>query len=175
MSVPPTHLEAFLDRVRAQTTCPVGPPPTQSERAIIAQLEGHVEHEKEALEAYEQLAATSPDEHVRYLAHMVLDDEAHHHRVLAEMLNRVRSDAEWRPVEPSVPRVRTSQDSRALLDVTARLLKTEREDLRQVRALKRRLRPQRRTSLLWLMADVLELDTRKHLRILEFLRHTARD
>lgn len=175
MSVPHTHLEALLARIRARVDRPGGPPPAQSERAVIEQLEAHAGHEAEVLHAYEELAATSPDGHVRYLAHLILDDEVYHHQLLAEMLDRVRSDAGWISTDPDIPWVRTPRDRRALLDTTARLLREERADLRLTRTLKRRLRPQRHTSLLWMMAEVLELDTRKHIRILEFLRRTARE
>ena len=174
MSVPRTHLEALLERIRTRVDRPSGPPLAQSERAIVEQLETHAEHEADALRAYEELAATSPDEHVRYLAHLILDDEVYHHQLLAEMLDRVRSDAGWMTTDPSIPWVRTPRDRRALMDTTAHLIREERADLRLTRSLKRHLRAQRRTSLLWMMAEVLELDTRKHIRILEFLRRTAR-
>ena len=174
MSVPHTHLETLLARIRARVDQTSGPPLAQSEREVVEQLEAHAEHEAEVLRAYEDLAATSPDEHVRYLAHLILDDEVYHHQLLAEMLHRVRSDAGWMPTDPNIPWVRTPRDRRALLDTTAGLLREERADLRLTRRLKRRLRPQRHTSLLWVMADVLELDTRKHIRILEFLRRSTR-
>jgi hypothetical protein len=60
-----------------------------------------------------------------------------------------------------------------LLDITARLIETERDDLRRIRVLKRRLRRQRHQSLLSLVADILEFDTRKHLHMLKFLRAAA--
>lgn len=61
-----------------------------------------------------------------------------------------------------------------MLDITAQLMDTERDDLRRIRVLKRRLRRQRYHSLLSLVADILEFDTRKHLHILAFLRAAAR-
>lgn len=122
---------------------------------------------------YGELAATSPDDYVRYLAHVILDDELHHHELLTEMLVRLRSDANCLRAEPGIPFVRTPTDHEALRDATALLMRAEREDLRMVHALKRQLHPQRKTSLLWIMAELLELDTRKHLRLLTFLRRTA--
>ena len=174
MSVPHTHLEALLDRIRNRTERPSAPPLAHSERAIVEHLETHAEHEAQALRAYEDLAVASPDEHVRYLAHLILDDEVYHHQLLAEMLGRVRSDAAWMTTDPSIPWVRTPRDRRALMDATARLLREERADLRLTRSLKRQLRSQRKTSLLWVIADVLEADTHKHIRMLEFLRRSAR-
>lgn len=173
MSAPRTQLEALMERARSRDAGPRRPPPAEPERALIEHLETHAEHEAEVLRTYRELTATSSDDYVRYLARVILDDELHHHELLTEMLDRVRSDANCLHTEPSIPFVRTSTDSEALRAATTLLMRAEREDLRMVRALKRRLRPQRKTSLLWIMAEVLELDTRKHLRLLAFLRRTA--
>jgi rubrerythrin len=169
-----TPLEELMERLRGQSSRPVGPQPSLSERELLELLESHADHETEALHAYEELAGGSPDEHVRYVASLLLDDERRHHQLLAEMVNRVRSDAEWRPLEPSVPYLGVSHDRAGLLDITAQLMDTERDDLRRVRVLKRRLRRERYQSLLSLGADILEFDTRKHLHILAFLRAAAR-
>jgi rubrerythrin len=169
-----TPLEALMERLRGRSSRPVGPQPSISERELLELLESHAEDETEALLAYEELAGKSPDEHVRYVAGLLLEDERRHHQLLAEMVNRVRSDAEWRPVEPSVPYLGVSHDRAGLLDITAQLMDTERDDLRRIRRLKRRLRQQRYHSLLSLVADILEFDTRKHLHILAFLRDATR-
>ena len=145
-----------------------------SESELLELLESHADSESETLHAYEELAGKFPDEHVRYVAGLLLEDERRHHQLLTEMVNRVRGDAEWRPVEPSVPYLGVSHDRSGLLDVTAQLMDIERDDLRRIRRLKRRLRRQRYHSLLSLGADILEFDTRKHLHILAFLRAAAR-
>jgi rubrerythrin len=174
METSSTRLEALMERLRARSSRPVGPQPSRSERELLELLESHADDETEALHAYEELAGESPDEHVRYVASLLLDDERRHHQLLAEMVNRVRGDAEWRPVEPSVPYLGGSHDRAGLLDITARLIETERDDLRRIRVLKRRLRRHRHQSLLSLVADILEFDTRKHLHILAFLRDATR-
>jgi rubrerythrin len=169
-----TPLETLMERLRGQSSRPVGPQPSMSERELLELLESHADHETEALHAYEELAGGSPDEHVRYVAGLLLADERRHHELLAEMVNRLRGDVEWRPVKPSVPYLGVSHDRSGLLDVTAQLMDIERDDLRRIRVLKRRLRRQRYHSLLSLVADILEFDTRKHLHILAFLRAAAR-
>ena len=168
-----TPMEALMERLRGQSSRPVGPQPSTSERELLELLESHADHETEALHAYEELAGGSRDEHVRYVAGLLLADERRHHELLAEMVNRVRGDVEWRPVEPSVPYLGVSHDRSGLLDVTAQLMDIERDDLRRIRVAKRRLRRQRYHSLLSLVADILEFDTRKHLHILAFLRAAA--
>jgi hypothetical protein len=114
-----TPLEALMERLRARRARPVWPQPSLSEHELLELLESHAEHETEALHAYEDLAGESPDEHVRYVAALLLDDERRHHQLLAEMANRVRGDAEWRPLEPSVPHLGVSHDRTGLLDMTA--------------------------------------------------------
>lgn len=170
----PTALESLMDRLRRQSSRPVGPRPSPSDEQLLELLESHANHETEALQAYDELAARSPDEYVRYLAGILLEDERRHHQLVAEMVNRVRADAEWRPIEPNVPHTGSPHDRAGLLEATERLLETERDDLRQIGVLKRRLRRQRYQSLLSLVADLLEFDTRKHIHILAFLHSTAR-
>jgi hypothetical protein len=104
---------------------------------------------------------------------LILDDERRHHTVLDAMLDRVRAEVEWREPDSATPYIRSVQDRHALRESLSRLLADERTDLRRVRSLKRRLRRQRGTSMLWLMVDMLECDTRKHVRMLRFLRRTA--
>lgn len=173
MSIPPAPMERTVRGVRARSETPAGPQPSWLDQAMIEALESHIAHEEAALRTYGELATDSADAHVRYIAQMILEDETRHHRLLTDMLDRVRSDAAW-TTEPNIPWLRTPRDRRALLDTCRGLLREERRDLAATRALKRRLRPQRDTSLLWIMVEILELDTRKHIRILEFLRRSAR-
>ena len=170
---PNASLEAIVTRARGDASAGTGPPPTEGERALLETLERHVSSEGDTLRAYDELARTSPDEHVRYVLRMILDDERRHHTVLDAMLDRVRAEVEWREPSAATPYVRPVQDHHATRNSLARLLADERADLRRVRSLKRRLRRQRDTSMLWLMADMLECDTRKHVRMLRFLRRTA--
>lgn len=66
-----------------------------------------------------------------------------------------------------VPHARPVRDRRALLEATQRLRDLERDDLRRARRLRRRLRRQRHdTSLLGILAELLEADTRKHLAVI---------
>lgn len=174
MSMPPTHLERVMHRVRGRSGQPVGPQPSQADLALIELLADHVANEAEALHAWDELATEAPEPHVRYIAQLIVEDERLHHELLSEMLERARSDAQWQTTEPEIPWVRAPKDRRPLLLAIENLLRVEHSDLRRLRALKRGLRPQRRTSLLWALADVLEADTRKHLRLLKFLRRTAK-
>lgn len=174
MSIPQSHLESVVKTLRGRSGHPVGPRPSQADEDLMKLLADHVTNEDEALEAWTMLAAEAPEPHVRYIAALIVEDERAHHLLLSEMLDRVRADIDWQTTEPAVPWIRTPKDRGALIGAIDRLLRIERSDLRRLRILRRQLRAQRPTSLLRALADVLEADTRKHVRLLRFLRHTAR-
>lgn len=139
---------------------------------LLAHFHEHVEGEWELLQEYAEFRDAGP-EHVRYLIDLILGDEARHHQWFRELLNRVRSDIDWRDYGPKVPYVTKAADSAALVAATDRFLALEREDARSLRSLKKELRPVRDTTLFSLLVEFMELDTRKHIAILEFIRHRA--
>jgi hypothetical protein len=98
----------------------------------------------------------------------VLEDEHRHHRLLDEMCNRICGDATLHERPESVPRIVDQHGATAgieLLETTARFLALEREDTRMLR----------RLTLLELLVHLMQLDTEKHIHILEFIRKHARD
>ena len=57
----------------------------------------------------------------------------------------------------------------------SQFLAAERADAKQLRALRKELRPFRDTSLWVLLVELMEQDTAKHIRLLSFIRdHIAR-
>jgi rubrerythrin len=141
------------------------------ERALAAHVAEHIEQERDLLQRYEALAVAAEEEHVRYLIGVIAEDERRHHRILADILNRIAGDAVFREVPDSVPRLAPAHDREALTATTDELLAIEHSDLREIKRLRREARPLRATTLLDVLLEVMELDTRKHIRILEFLRH----
>lgn len=151
------------------------------ERELATHLEEHLAEEGRLIEAYEGFRDDAPD-HVRYLIELVLEDEHRHHRLLDEMCNRICGDAALRERPQSVPRIVDQHSANAgakagaeLLETTARFLALEREDTRMLRRLAREFRPIRDTTLLELLVHLMQLDTEKHIHILEFIRNHARD
>ena len=141
---------------------------------LLAHFTDHVNNEQELLEAYAKFQEDGP-EHVRYLVDLILSDEARHHRMFRELVNRVRSDIDFRDYDPKVPYLRRgSADTAALTDATERLLAFEHEDQKSLHRLQKELRPVRDTTLFSLLVELMELDTQKHIAILEFLRRSAR-
>lgn len=140
---------------------------------LLETVHEHVKGERELLEAYVELAEEGPD-HVRYLIELILDDESRHHRLLGEMANKLESGIEWRPIEPAIPFVQSKRADRPRLsEATARFLEFEREDARALRKLRKEFRPMRNTTLYDLLLRLMELDTKKHIAILEFIQKTA--
>jgi hypothetical protein len=133
----------------------------------------HVEGERELLEAYAEFRDSGP-EHVRYLVDLILDDEARHHRLFRDLVNRVKSDIDWKDYGPQVPYLgKASADRESLLEATRRFLDFEHEDDKSLGRLQKELRPVRDTTLFSLLVELMQLDTKKHIAILKFIRRAA--
>lgn len=152
------------------------PRPTGSplEESLLEHLEAHLANEREVLAAYVDLAESAPDEWVRYLAALIVDDERRHHQRFVELRNRILSDVTWADTRPQTPQVTVAKERDALLREVSRAIDVERRDAVDLRRLRRLVAPMKDTSLLALMIEVMELDTQKHVKILEFIRRAAR-
>ena len=149
---------------------PMGSP---MEEALLEHVTAHVANEREVLSGYLRLSQTSPDEYVRYLATLIVEDERRHHQLFVEMRNRILSDVTWRETQPQTPRVTVPEDREELARDAERYIEVEEHDAERLRKLRRQVRPLKDTSLLSLMVELMELDTQKHLKILEFIRRSA--
>ena len=136
-------------------------------------LRTHGEREGSALSSYQRLAEASDDEGLKYAVRLIMEDEARHHRQMAEMLNTMHSFVWELDVQPSIPPIRVRDDP-ALRDETERLLAFEKEDERELRRLRRELRKERGSPLLPLLVNLMIRDTEKHIDILRFIRSRAR-
>jgi rubrerythrin len=140
---------------------------------LLETLRTHAECEAAVLESYRRLVDESPDEGVRYLGRLIIEDEERHHNVIAEMCNRIDS---WIirgiSIEPSTPALSPRVD-RVLLQETRRLIALERRDARELRRLKKELRNTPPTSLLPLLVKLMLHDTATHIEILQFIHAYA--
>ena len=140
---------------------------------LLEALRTHGEGEAAVLESYRRLVDESPDEGVRYLGRLIIEDEERHHNVIAEMCNRIDS---WIirgiSIEPSTPALSPRVD-RVLLQETRRLIALERRDARELRLLKKELRGTSPTSLLPLLVKLMLHDTATHIEILQFIHAYA--
>lgn len=133
----------------------------------------HVREELGILEAYEHLADTLDDPGICYLLRLILDDEHRHHRLWEEMAEAARTEFGSPDGTPPAPRADAARGT-DLLEQTRRFLDIEREDAERLRELRRKLKPVRDDTLWHLLVELMEHDTAKHVRILEYLERRLR-
>jgi len=141
--------------------------PNDDERwaRVVHEFRAHVREESAFLAAYERLVAASEDDAVRFLLELIVGDEHRHHDLFTAMADASVDEGPF----PGPPRL--SRDAaRALLEPTERFLAAEREESKKLSALRRELKPVGDATLWPLMVELMEIDTSKHVRILEFLR-----
>jgi rubrerythrin len=135
----------------------------------------HVAEEQDLIDAYSTLAEQTDSKAFAYLARLIVDDEAKHHRIFGELVNAVRAEVEFRDVGPQVPPLGGwGSDPQAVLAATENFLRRERDDARQLKRLDKEMRDFRDTTLWSLLVKMMEADTDKHIRILEFIRDGAK-
>jgi len=132
-------------------------------------FEAHVREESHFLDAYEQLCAEVLDPGARFLIELILEDERRHHGLFERMAASARGDVDSTAGTPEPPRLPADQATR-ILELTERFLKAELEDRRHLRELRKKLKPARDDTVWHLMVELMELDTAKHVKILEYLK-----
>ncbi len=139
-----------------------------SDRELVRLIARHEAEEGSVLARYEQLVADTRSPAVRYLAGLIIADERRHHRMLTELANAI-AWGQWLPVADAVPDLDPGIRDASILAATHELLEAEQRDHAELRELRKKLRDYRHTTLWDLVADVLMMDTEKHIRILRFL------
>jgi hypothetical protein len=140
--------------------------------SLLATLQAHMDGERDALRQYGELADASPDDHVRFLMKLILDDEVRHHGLLAEMATNLRAELE-RGDGDGLPTMRRAADREALVARTDELLRLEREDVKELQRLRREISKVADTRWWGAIIDAMEMDNRKHIKLLEFVRENA--
>jgi rubrerythrin len=135
---------------------------------VIHEFRAHVREEATFLDAYEALVAESSDESVRFLLELIVADEHRHHDLFSSMADASVADDAGDGL-PAAPRL-SAETARRLLEPTERFLDAEREETKKLAALRRELKPLRTDTLWPLLVELMEVDTGKHVRILEYLR-----
>lgn len=145
------------------------------ERELYDHLIQHVGKERILLAEYESAAAATESAALAYLINLLMGDERRHHAIFEQLACSLKSSAELRPDNPDVPRLDFDAENRVeVLEVTARLLERERQDLSELKQLHRELSEVKDTTLWDLLVELMERDTDKHIAILEFVRRHAR-
>ncbi len=145
------------------------------ERDLYAMLASHVAKERGLLEEYVEAAKGTQSDALGYLVNLLIEDEKRHHRVFNELAASIKSEAELSADKPVVPRMDfRSANATAVVDVAHRLLENEKDDARELKALKKTLHDVEDTTLWGLLVDLMERDTEKHIAILSFVEKHAK-
>jgi rubrerythrin len=145
-----------------------------SEDELYQHLTSHEQVERGLLVEYQEAAARSQSPAFRYLVSLIVEDEIRHHRVFQDLASALRTDVEMRPEQPAVPRLDLwGSDAAQIIDMTEQLLERERSDARELHRLARELKEVKDTTMWQLLVKLMEMDTAKHLEILEFVKHHA--
>jgi len=142
------------------------------DQAILDHVMAHVDSEGEILAQY-AAAGRGATADVRYLMDLIMEDERRHHRIFMEMAEQVRRAGDP-PTDPSSPVPDEKAFSAELFERTKRFIELEKEDARQLKELRRRLRPTANDSIWPLLVDYMALDTEKHLRMLRYIEDRCR-
>ncbi|HMD45902.1 MAG TPA: hypothetical protein VKG43_07070 [Acidimicrobiales bacterium] len=141
------------------------------EQELYDTLAHHVGSESDIIDQYRMLSEETSSEAFRYLTRLILEDEERHHRLFADLADTVEAFSQLNDRGQPIPFMSEPGSDRArIAEQTEHFLKVEHDDLKELRQLSKRLRPVRDTTLWELLVELMEMDTRRHIRILEFIR-----
>lgn len=140
------------------------------EQEIYHKLVQHADSEVSLIGSYRELADTpETPEPARFLIRLVIEDEERHHRLLRQIAIALGNGVAWRDEGDAVPHLAPGRSPPRLRRVTRQFLDAEREDGKQLRELRKALRPVRDTTLWPLLLGLMERDTEKHVMLLTFI------
>jgi len=147
---------------------------TAWQQALYAHLSAHSDTEREMLDAYRQAAEHSESAAFRYLVSMILDEELRHHRTFAELAQTLRIEVdELRDEFPVPPLGHWGFEHQRIVELTDALLEQERADSAELEQLAHDLEGVQDDNMWHLLVELMQADTAKHVRILEFIRRHA--
>ncbi len=145
------------------------------EAELYEHLTSHEATEGEMLVEYRDVAATSSSRAFRYLSDLIIEDEIRHHRVFRDLASALKNDAELDPEEPAIPHIgKWGDDAATVVRLTETLLERERADAKELRHLASELKSLKQETLWQLLVKLMEMDTAKHIEILEFVKRSAK-
>jgi rubrerythrin len=144
------------------------------ENKLYEYFTSHVKNEIDLLVEYRDAANNSPSPAFRYLSSLILEDEMRHHRVFEELAQTLKNEAEFHPEAPAIPHLdKWGPDPEAVLSLNKRLLENEKADAMELHQLFLLLKGQKFASMWLLLVKIMEMDTQKHIAILEFVKENS--
>jgi hypothetical protein len=153
----------------AMTTSRIPYDLSEYDRKLIEHLDEHVSSEKEVIDLYDALAH---DDHpyVSFIAELIGEDEARHHRLFTEWIETIKALAELRDAPDGIPHVDYHPVDPETIHLVDKLLHFEQADLAAARKLRREIREVRTATLWGMLMELVIADTKKHIKVLKFLR-----
>ncbi len=144
------------------------------ERELFEHLVEHMRREDELVERYEEVAAEAGG-HVAYLLRLVIDDERRHHHLFEEWANALRAAATMQEVEGQLPQLTRTDRPDEIVAAVRTFLAAEKADEKDLGRLRKLVKDVREQTVWEVLVDAMDLDTRKHVELLEFIeRHPGR-
>ena len=146
---------------------------SSSEQTLLSHLEQHIRTEAGMEDLYDTLAATGHP-YITFLAKLIAEDEARHHRLFQEWMASIRSMAnlDGETAIPALDRRRPDAETHALVD---RLIEFEKADLAAVKQLRHEIGDMLDTTVWGALSETLIADTEKHIAILKFIKRQLRN
>jgi hypothetical protein len=154
---------------RVMTTTRIPHDLSEFDRKLVDHLSEHVTSEREMIELYDALGQ---DDHpyVAFIARLIGDDEARHHRLFTEWIETIAALAELREPEDGIPHVDYRPVDLETIAMVERLIEFEENDLGEAKKLRQELKTVRTSTLWGVLIELVIADTKKHIRLLKFLR-----
>ena len=143
------------------------------DRELVETIIRHGEHEGELLGRYRRFADEASSPAVRYLVHLIVEDEVRHHQLLVELANRIAwGFSSERPAAATPDAFPLDGAASELARETKALLEEEEKDRSALRTLRHQVSDYEDTTLWPVVIDMMLADTDKHAAILRYiLRH----
>jgi len=130
----------------------------------------HERDERRFLEGYRDIADRHANPLVRFLLQMIMSDEEKHHAVVHTIASTLDGDLAGRRPREGLPKLGeiSPEEKQALLELTAEFIQTEKDGIKEYKAL---LKPSGNYygGLLALLIQTIIHDSEKHLMILQFI------
>ena len=151
------------------TTSPLPHDLSEFDRHLIEHLDEHINSEKEVIDLYDALAH---DDHpyVAFIAELIGEDEARHHRLFTEWIETIKALAELRDAPDGIPHVDYHPVDPETIHLVDKLLAFEQADLEAGKKLRHEIRSVRTATLWSMLIELVIADTKKHIKVLKFLR-----
>ena len=154
--------------------------PNEKELTTFEQLtnsfKAHERDEQRFLEEYRDIVERHENPLMRFLLQMIMSDEEKHHALVHSIAETLNADLVGLRSDERLPKLGgiSAEEKETLQKLTAEFIQTEKEGIRQYKAL---LKPSRNhyRGLLVLLIETIIHDSEKHLMILRFIDEKLRE